>query len=229
MLGGGDSDGTGYELDNLDLGRDSAMEALYDQERKGGLGPSSPNVARWLGDIRTYFPQSVVQVMQKDAMQRLNLTSMLLEPESLQAVQPDVHLVATLLSLSRVLPAKTRDTARQVVRTVVKDLEKKLDSPLRQAVTGSLARSVRNRRPKHREIDWNATIKANLRHYQEELGTVIPETLIGFGRKGQALKHVILCLDQSGSMASSIVYAGVFGATLASIRALKTQVVCFDT
>lgn len=229
VLGGGDCDGTGYELDRLDLSRDSAMEALYDQERKGGLGPSTPNVARWLGDIRTYFPQSVVQVMQKDAMQRLNLTSMLLEPESLQAVQPDVHLVATLLSLSRVLPARTRDTARQVVRTVVEDLEKKLDSPLRQAVTGSLARSVRNRRPKHREIDWNATIKANLRHYQGELGTVIPETLIGFGRKGQALKNVILCLDQSGSMASSIVYAGVFGATLASIRALKTQVVCFDT
>jgi Mg-chelatase subunit ChlD len=229
ILGGHEADGTGYTLDGMDIERDRALEALYDADRKGGLGASAPNVTRWLGDIRTYFPQSVVQVMQKDALDRLGLQRMLLEPESLEAVEPDVHLVATLLTLSRVIPAKTRDTARKVVRKVVEDLEKRLDSPLRQAVSGSLARSVRNRRPKHREIDWNRTIRANLRHYQKEYRTIIPETLIGYGRKGQALKDVILCLDQSGSMASSVVYAGVFGATLASIRALKTQVVAFDT
>jgi Mg-chelatase subunit ChlD len=229
LLGGQDADGTGFELQGLDLDRDRAMEALYDSQRGAGLGPSSPNVARWLGDIRQYFPQSVVQVMQKDAIQRLDLQKMLLEPECLAAVEPDVHLVATLLSLSRVLPSKTRETARMVVRKVVEDIEKRISSPLRQAVTGSLARSVRNRRPKLREIDWNRTIRANLRHYQEEYKTVIPETLLGYGRKGQALKEVILCLDQSGSMASSVVYAGVFGATLASIRALKTQIVAFDT
>lgn len=229
VLGGSDADGTGFALHGLDLERDKAMEALYDSDRKGGLGPSCPTVARWLGDIRTYFPQSVVQVMQRDAMSRLNLQKMLLEPESLAAVEPDVHLVATLLSLSRVLPTKTRETARQVVRKVIEDLEKRLASPLRQAVQGSLARSVRNRRPRHREIDWNRTIRANLRHYQEDYKTVIPETLLGYGRKGQALKDVILCLDQSGSMASSVVYAGVYGATLASIRALRTQIIAFDT
>lgn len=229
ILGGEDAEGTGVELEGIDLQRDRAMAALYDTDRRGGLGASSPNVARWLGDIRTYFPQSVVQVMQRDAMERLGLRQMLLEPESLQAVEPDVSLVATLLSLRSVLPAKTRDTARQVVRRVVEDLEKRLDSPLRQVVTGSLSHAVRSYRPKMREIDWDRTIRANLRHYQAAYRTIVPERLIGHGRKGQALKNVILCLDQSGSMASSIVYAGVFGATLASIRALKTQVVAFDT
>ena len=97
------------------------LEALYDNERSGGLGSSSPNVARWLGDIRTYFPTSVVQVMQQDALERLNLTQMLLEPEMLETVEADVHLVATLLSLSRVIPEKTKETARQVVRKVVED------------------------------------------------------------------------------------------------------------
>lgn len=229
ILGGEEADGIGIGLAELDLARDKALQALYDSERKGGLGPSAPNVARWLGDIREYFPQSVVQVMQKDAIQRLNLHQMLLEPESLQAVEPDVHLVATLLSLSRVMPSKTRDTARQVIRRVVEDIEKRLESPLRQAVTGALARSVRNRRPRHNEIDWHRTIRANLRHYQSDYRTVIPETLVGYGRKGQALKDVILCLDQSGSMASSIVYAGVLGGAMASIRALRTQVIAFDT
>lgn len=229
VLGGGEADGTTFTLDSIDVNRDRALEALYDTDRKGGLGPSSPNVARWLGDIRTYFPQSVVQIMQRDAIDRLDLHKMLLEPESLQAVEPDVHLVATLLSLSKVLPAKTRDTARQVVRTVVEDLERRLANPLRQAVMGSLARSIRNRRPRLHEIDWNRTIRMNLRHYQADYKTIIPESLIGYGRKGQALKDVILCLDQSGSMAQSVVYAGVMGATLASIRALRTQIIAFDT
>lgn len=229
LLGGGEADGIRIELPSIDAKKDDALEALYDTDRKGGLGPSSPNVARWLGDIRTYFPQSVVQVMQKDAIERLNLTKLLLEPESLEAVTPDVNLVSTLLALGRVLPAKTRETARQVVRQVVEDLEKRLDAPLRQAIAGSLARSVRNRRPKLREIDWNRTIRANLRHYQEDYHTVIPETLIGYGRRGQALKEVIMCLDQSGSMASSIVYSAIFAATMASMRALKTHVVAFDT
>ncbi|RYG48540.1 VWA domain-containing protein [bacterium] len=229
VLGGKEADGTGTALSEGDLQRDAVLEALYDSERRGGLGPSSPNIARWLGDIRTYFPSSVVQVMQKDALERLGLQRMLLEPESLKAVEPDVHLVATLLTLSHAIPAKTRDTARAVVRRVVEDLEKRLASPLRQAVSGALARSVRNMRPKHREIDWDRTIRANLKHYQADLKTIVPERRIGYGRKGQALKDIVLALDQSGSMANSVVYAGVFGAVLATLRSVRTSVVAFDT
>src|SRR5712692_2590563 len=122
--------GEGFDLDKADRGMDSVLEALYESERSAGLGASSPNVARWLGDIRSYFPSSAVKVMQQDALQRLNLTQMLLEPELLTGVEPDVHLVANLLSLSKVIPDKTKDTARQVVRQVVADLERKLANPL---------------------------------------------------------------------------------------------------
>ena len=208
---------------------DNALDALYDSEQKGGLGSSSPNVNRWLGDIRKYFPTSVVQIMQKDALERLGLQQMLTEPELLEAVEPDVHLVATLLSLNKVMPKRTRETAREVVRKVVEKLEKKLKNPLRQALEGSLHRSQRNRRPKHKEIDWNKTIRLNLKNYQKDLKTVIPEQLVGFGKKGNALKKVILLVDQSGSMASSMVYAGVLGAVMASVRSLKTHLVVFDT
>jgi Mg-chelatase subunit ChlD len=229
ILGGDEADGTGCELSGFDLDVDHALSALYDAPRSGGLGPSSPNVARWLGDIRSYFPTSVVQVLQKDALERLGLQRMLLEPESLAAVEPDVSLVATLLSLGRALPDNTKETARQVVRQVVRELESRLASPLRQAVSGSLARSIRNRRPKLREINWDRTIRANLKHYQPKYKTIVPEVRIGYGRKGQALREVVLCLDQSGSMAASVVYAGVFGAVLASMSSLKTHVVAFDT
>jgi hypothetical protein len=223
------SDGTTCQLQGEDLGMDKTLEALYDNERRGGLGASSPNVSRWLGDIRNYFPTTVVKVMQQDALKRLNLTAMLLEPELLEQVTPDVHLVANLMSLSRAIPEQTKDTARQVVRKVVDELLQKLTSPMQQAVSGALNRSVRNRRPKHNEIDWNTTIRKNLKHYQPEYKTIIPEERIGFGRKRRALKDVVLCLDQSGSMGTSVIYSGIFGAVMASLPAIETKMVVFDT
>ncbi|MFP4100813.1 VWA domain-containing protein [Coleofasciculus sp.] len=240
LLGGGDADGIcqengegeaadSFTLNPTDQAIDNALSALYDSDRRGGLGSSSPNIARWLGDIRTYFPSSVVQVMQKDAMARLNLQQMLLEPELLEAVEPDVHLVANLLSLSSIMPSKTQETARRVVRQVVEQLQRKLTNPTRQAIIGSLNRAIRNRRPRHNEIDWNRTIRANLKHYQPKYSTIIPETLIGYGRKRSSLQDIILCIDQSGSMATSVVYAGIFGAVLASLRAVQTRIVVFDT
>src|SRR5579871_35735 len=89
LLGGGAADGTEMSLNRQDLNMDRALEALYDGERSAGLGASAPNVARWLGDIRTYFPASVVRVMQQDALDRLGLKQMLLQPEMLEAVEAD--------------------------------------------------------------------------------------------------------------------------------------------
>jgi Mg-chelatase subunit ChlD len=210
-------------------GMDAVLDALYDAPRQGGLGSSSPNINRWLGDIRRYFPTQVVQVMQRDALERLGLTQLLLEPELLDSVEPDVHLVGALLSLNKAMPDKTRETARRVVKKVVENLEKKLRNPLREALQSALSRSVRNRRPRANEIDWRRTIQQNMKHYQPEYHTIIPERLIGFGRKGQAMRHVMLLIDQSGSMAGSVVYAGILGAVMASVRSLETNIVAFDT
>ncbi len=219
-------------LDGDDQRMDEALAALYDDAEsgaRGGLGSSNPKVARWLGDIRRYFPSEVVQVMQKDAIERLNLNQLLLEPELLSQAEPDVHLVGTLISLNRVIPEKTRDTARSVVRRLVDQLLRKLEQPTRSAVQGALARSVRNYRPRLSEIDWHRTIRANLHNYLPEHQTIVPEKLIGYGRKRASMKDVILCIDQSGSMAASVVYSSIFGAVLASMPALSTRFVLFDT
>ncbi len=227
---GREYDGTGISLSEMDMKIDRSLEAVYgDNERRGGLGASAPKVSRWLGDIREFFPQSVVQVIQKDAIRRLNLTSLLTEKEMLQHVVPDVHLVATLMSLSRAIPEKNKEIARQVVRKVVEELLQKLSSPMQQAVTGALNRSSRRRNPRHNEIDWKATIEKNLKHYQPDYRTIIPEVRIGFGRKRRALKDIILCLDQSGSMGTSVIYSGIFGSVLASIPSVSTHMVVFDT
>jgi Mg-chelatase subunit ChlD len=238
VLGGDAADGTGCALSGRDAAIDGALAALYGkgdkpptgQDRSAGLGASAPSVARWLGDIRTYFPTSVVQVMQRDAMDRLGLASLLLEPEMLEAVEADVHLVGTLLSLEKAMPETTRETARAVVRKVVDDLEKRLEVRTRATLTGALDRSARVRRPRHHDIDWNRTIAANLKHYLPEHGTVVPDRLVGHGRAARSVrKEIVLCVDQSGSMAASVVHASVFGAVLASIRSLDTRLVVFDT
>ncbi|MFH9722735.1 VWA domain-containing protein [Streptomyces sp. NPDC017254] len=240
VLGGGEADGTGRALTGTDAAMDGALTALYGRgsqggdrtgrDRSAGLGASAPSVARWLGDIRTYFPSSVVQVMQRDAIDRLGLATLLLEPEMLEAVEADVHLVGTLLSLHKAMPETTRETARAVVRKVVDDLERRLATRTRATLTGALDRSARISRPRHRDIDWDRTIRANLKNYLPEHRTVVPERLVGHGRASRSLrKEVVLCIDQSGSMAASVVYASVFGAVLASMRSIATRLVVFDT
>lgn len=230
-------DDEGASLSDDDRRMSAALTALYgegDDEKKGkgGLGGSAPRVAKWLGDIREFFPASVVQVIQKDAFERKGLRQMLLQPEFLATVAADVNLVADLVSLRGVMPEKTKETARIVIAKVVADLMERLERKTADAIRGSLDRSRRTARPRFADIDWSRTIHANLRHYQPAHRTVVPERLIGFMRHQRRivdLDEVILCVDQSGSMASSVVYASIFAAVMASLPVVATKLVCFDT
>lgn len=208
------------------------LDVLYNtqQQQRGGLGRSSPRIAKWLGDIRQYFPSSVVQIIQKDALERLNLQQMLLEPELLENIEVDIYLVSTLIGLNHLMPDQTKETARIVVRKLVEEIERRLKQSLEQAIQGSVNRSAHTRRPKRiQDINWHRTIQANLKHWQEEYKTIIPEQLHGHPRQRSSLKDIVLCVDQSGSMAPSVVYSSIFAAVMASIRAVTTQMVVFDT
>lgn len=220
------------ELPPADLSLDRCLAALYEpseKKRKAGLGGSFPTVARWLGDIRSYFPSSVVQVMQKDAIDKIGLQQLLLEPEFLQTVEPDIHLVSTLVGLSHLMPEKTKATARLVIKKVVDELMARLANHTRSCVAGSVRKAALTRRPRHQDIDWHRTIRANLQHYQADYKTIIPQQRIGRSRGGQSLAEVVLCVDQSGSMAPSVVYSSIFAAVLASLPTLQTHMVVFDT
>jgi Mg-chelatase subunit ChlD len=241
LIGGSDDDPLGASggLSVDDQRIDGALAAVYDSRgpaepggnRSAGLGSAAPRVVGWLGDIRSYFPSTVVQVMQRDAIERLDLQQLLLEPELLDAVEPDVNLVATLIGLSHLLPEKSRATARSVVASVVRQVEQRIADRTRAAVAGALNRSARIRRPRrHTDIDWPRTISANLRHWLPEYHTVVPERLIGYGRRQNTVQRsVVVAIDQSGSMAQSVVYASIFGAVMASMSALRTCLVVFDT
>jgi predicted metal-dependent peptidase len=143
-------------------------------------------------------------------------------------VAPDIYLVADLLAFKDSMPEQVQHAARQLVANLVEQLLNRLRIPTQQSLRGSLSRASRNLRPKRHEIDWQRTVRANLKHYQPEYKTIIPRKLIGFGRQRPSLREVFLCVDQSGSMVTSVVYASVFGAVLASLPALKTNMIFFD-
>ena len=232
--GSGEGDDDGQEsqdgLSDADQDIDQLLESLYGDGDAGGFGDAAPDLARLLGDIRTYFTTPVAQMMQEDVIKRADLRKALLNNDFLAEVEPNIDLLPKLLTLSKLMPSETRETARQVVQQVVEELQEKLEYPLRQAITGSLNRALRARRPRRqKDINWLHTIKANLKHYQVEQKTVVPETLIGYGKQRSSLKDVILCIDQSGSMGQSVVYGSVFGAVMASVPALDTRMVLFST
>jgi hypothetical protein len=107
----------------------------------------------------------------------------------------------------------------------------KLESRTIEAVRGALNKQKRTNRPRFSDIDWPRTIRSNLRHWQPAHQTIVPERLVGFGRHARRsnLEDVILCVDQSGSMATSVVYSSIFAAVLASIPAIATRLVVYDT
>lgn len=235
---GSDDDSGPNVLTERDHRIDQALTALYgtgedgdEKKGRGGLGGSSPRVARWLGDIREFFPTPVVQVIQKDAFERLGLKRMLLEPEFLSAMEADIHLVADLVSLGHTIPQKTKETARMVIRRVVDQLMARLAQNTIRAITGARNRHRRTNRPRARDIDWPRTVLANLKTWRPDRGTVIPEKLVGYARHTRLadLDDVILCIDQSGSMATSVVYSSIFAAVMASIPTITTRLVVFDT
>jgi hypothetical protein len=221
------------------LEMDGALGAVYDveesppeakAERKAGLGGSRPRLAAWLGDVRRYFENDVVAVIQQDAIEKRGWKELLFEPEALAQVTPSVELVGTLLAMKGLIPDKAKDSARAIVRAVVEEIRKRMQGEIERAVRGALDRSRHQPIPSLPNLDWKRTISKNLKNYDRERRMVVPERFYFFARQQRRREwNVIVAMDQSGSMADSVVYGSVMGSILASLPALETHVVAFDT
>jgi hypothetical protein len=211
-------------------GGNLSAEGDTPKKRSAGLGGSAPRLAKWLGDIRSYFDKDVVAVIQKDAIERKGLKQLLFEPETLGQVTPNIEMVGTLLSLKNMIPDRAKEAARDIVRAVVEEIMKRLRGGLEQAVRGALDRSRHSPMRCLPNMDWARTIRRNLKNYDKKRKVVIPESFHFFARQHRRKEwNVIVCMDQSGSMADSVVYGGVTGAIFASMPSLETHVVVFDT
>jgi hypothetical protein len=211
-------------------GGEADSEKPTNAKRSAGLGASAPKLAKWLGDIRSYFSQDVVAVIQKDAIERKGLKQLLFEPETLAQVTPNIEMVGTLMSLKNMIPDRAKEAARDIVRAVVEEIMKRMRGGIEQAVRGALDRSRHSPFRCLPNMDWQRTIRKNLKNYDRERKTIIPESFHFFARQHRRKEwNVIVCMDQSGSMADSVVYGGVTGAIFASMPSLETHVIVFDT
>lgn len=236
----------GCQLSPEQLEMDAALAALYDEDTnqeisrdewsKKRVGPhgaakgrSMPKVARWLDQIRNFFPNDVVVLLQQDAIERRGMKELLFEPEVMSKVEPSVDLAAAVLELKNLVPEKAKAAARDLVARVVEDLKKKLETEFVRAVRGSLNRNEHSPFRSLPNLDWPRTIRRNLKNYNASLGTIIPEHMSFFSRRYRQNEwNVIIAMDQSGSMHSSLIYGGIMGAILATMPAVETHVVAFN-
>ena len=229
----------GVPLAREELLMDSALEAIYggpgefgagSPGRGAGKGPSSPVISKWLGDLRALFDPETVAVVQNDAIQRKGLTQLLLEPELLEGLEPDLNMASTLLMLKDQIPKKSKESARNFIRRIVAEINRLLENDVRRAVTAALNRRAHSPLPSAAALDFPYTIRRNLKNYNPQLRTIIPERVWFFDRSSRVNRwHVILDIDQSGSMDQSILYSSVMACILASMSAVQTSVVAFDT
>lgn len=222
------------ELDPEQLMMDQALAAIYGTSEEAfsgaGKGPSSPVISKWLGDLRTLFDKDIVAVVQNDAIERKGLKKLLLEPELLERLEPDLNMAATLLMLKDQIPKKSKEAARVFIRSIVSQINRLLENDTRRAVTAALNRRAHSPLSSATALDFKTTIRRNLRHYDPGIGAIIPEKVFFFDRGSRVNRwNVILDIDQSGSMGQSILYSSVMACILASISAVKTHVVAFDT
>ncbi|MHC6201963.1 VWA domain-containing protein [Breznakiellaceae bacterium SP9] len=217
---------------------DEALAAIYDNtpgeagasKRSAGLGPSYPTIAKWLTDIRRLFPQEMVSVIQQDAMERKGLKQLLLEPEALAELKPDISIVSTLMALKDQIPNKSKEQARALVKALVDEIIRLIEHDLKRAVVGALNRKQHTPIPSLPNTDWKTTIRRNLKNYDPGTKRIIPEKFYFFEKRRPSKEwNIILDMDQSGSMADSIIYASIMGSIFASMPALETRIVAFDT
>lgn len=230
--------GDGPDLSQEDLMMDTALDAIYNRDMKfgfgggAGKGASSPQISRWLGDVRTLFDKDIVKIIQSDAMERCGLKQLIFEPELLENIEPDMHMASMILTLKDQIPKQSKENAREFIRKIVEQINALLETDLKRAVTASINRKSHSPIPSASALDFQTTIRKGIKDYNTKLKKIIPQKYYFFERSATTAANkytVILDIDQSGSMGESVIYSSIMSCILASMSAIKTKVVAFDT
>ena len=230
--------GDGPDLSQEDLMMDTALDAIYNRDMKfgfgggAGRGASSPQISRWLGDVRTLFDKDLVKIIQADAMERCGLKQLIFEPELLNNIEPDMQMASMILTLKDQIPKQSKENAREFIRKIVEQINALLETDLKRAVTASINRKLHSPIPSASALDFQTTIRKGIKDYNVKLKKIIPQKYYFFERSATTAANkytVILDIDQSGSMGESVIYSSIMSCILASMSAIKTKVVAFDT
>ena len=219
---------------------EAALDYLYSREYKGrgvrdrnqpgSLDPSQINIPTWLGEVRELFPRETVEIIEKHALDRYGMTELVTDKETLEKLEPNLELLKTLLTFRGHLQGEVLNTARRIIRQVVEELKRKLETEVRRALSGRLNRFRHSPQTAAQNFDWRSTIRSNLKHYDPKRRQLILQEPRFFARNTRLLPwQVILCVDQSGSMAGSVIHSAVMAGILAGLPMVRVKIVVFDT
>ncbi|MBA0181010.1 VWA domain-containing protein [Pectobacterium carotovorum] len=228
-------------FDAHDLKVERTLDYLYRREyqrrglkqeggRHGSLDQSQLTAVNWLNQARKLFPSSTFERMQSQAIERYEISHLFNDPQALQAMEPTPALAKALLSLRGRMNEETREAVRDIIRKVVYEILRTLRPTFTNALTGRRNRFRRSPIPSSQNFDWRATIAANLKHFDREKNRLVIETPHFNSRMQRHMPwDVILCVDQSASMSSSVMYAAVCASILAALPAVRVSLIVFDT
>ncbi len=220
---------------------DRALDYIYSQEyldrgvreekgRGGTLDPSQLTVPKWLNEVRRLFPQDTVERIEKHALERYEMTDLVNDPQVLRELEPNMDLLKSVLSFRGHIKGDVLDEVRRIIREVVDELRQRLEPEVRQALLGRLNRFRRSPLKVARNLDWRGTIRKNLKHYDPERKRLMIQDVLFFSQVERHLRwNLILCIDQSGSMAGSVIHSAVMAGILSGLPLLDVRLVIFDT
>ncbi|MBU6959218.1 VWA domain-containing protein [Pseudomonas sp. CVAP len=211
-------------------GREYQGRGLREDARAGSLDPTQLTLVTWLGEVRELFPVDTVEVIEQHALDRYGLTELVTDPQALERLEPNQQLLRTLLALRGHLQGDVLVMVRRIIRQVVEEIRKRLEPQVRQVLSGRLNRQRHSPMAVARNFDALGTLRHNLKHYDVERQRLVVEKLFFFQRNSRRLPwDIILCVDQSASMADSVIHSAVMAGILAGLPALRVKVVVFDT
>lgn len=201
------------------------------EKTPGSLDPSQLNVPTWITEIRELFPKETVEIIENHALDRYGLTELVTDPTILETLEPSMDLLKAVLTFrSKMQGQAVLDAARRIVREVVEDIRRRLENDIRRSLVGKLNRFQHSPLKVAQNLDWRGTLHHNLKHYDRDRRQLLVQTVKFFSRIERHLPwHVILCIDQSGSMADSVIHSAVMGGILAGLPSLNVSFVVFDT
>jgi Mg-chelatase subunit ChlD len=243
VLGDSADESLGCELSAGEQAQDRALSFLYDREytpgrnvrkvsdRKGSLDPSQLNVPDWINQVHELFPKKTIERLEKDALERYQLQEMVTNPEVLQRAEPNQTLLKAILHTKHLMNAEVLAMARVLVRRVIEQLMEKLSRPMQQPFTGAMDRRRRSHLKIAKNFDAETTIRRNLAHYDPKSKRLFIRTPYFFSRVRRHVDRwqIIVLVDESGSMADSVIHSAVTAAIFFGIKSIRTHLVLFDT
>ena len=222
---------------------DDALEYLYGREYseergigeigeklRGGSEDSILTIPQWITKIRELFPKQTVEIMEKHALEKYNMYELLSDKEVLEKLEPNMDLLKNILSIKHLVNEGVLLSVKNIIRKVVKDIQKELEVHVKASILGQKDTNKRGYIKSIRNIDFKRTIKQNLKNYDIKTKRIIIQDIYFNSRIQHYNKwNIIIAVDESGSMCESIIYSAVMAGIFAKLPVLKTNLIIFDT